>query len=85
MKTFVYKTCQQKIPLAQRREVWGEVDLTCGTAHAPTDRVRGAGGEVYWGSAGSEEEEGCPGQASSGSGFIQAWCWQTPCREVELL
>ena len=32
-----------------------------------------------------EDEEGCLGRASSGSGCIQARCWQTPCGEVELL
>lgn len=28
MKTFLYKTCLQNIPLAQRRGAWGEVGLT---------------------------------------------------------
>lgn len=65
----------------------GEVGLTCGTARAPPDRGRGAGGEGCTGREKEEqqEEEGCSGQAGSGSGFIQARCWQTPCREVELL
>lgn len=62
----------------------GEVGLTCGTA--PPDRGRGAGGEGFAGREEEEqEEEGCSGRAGSGSGFIQARCWQTPCGEVELL
>jgi len=66
MKTFVYKTCQQNTPLARRREAWGEVGLTCGTARAPADRGRGAGGEGCWGSTGREEEEGALGGPAQG-------------------
>lgn len=55
MKTFVYNTHQQNIHLAQRWGAWGEVGLRCGTAHAPPDRGRSAGGEVCWGSTGSRK------------------------------
>lgn len=90
MKTFVYNTHQQNTHLAQRWGAWGEVGLRCRTARAPPDRGRGAGAEVCCGSTRQQEEEegeeeGCPGRGSSGSGFIQAWSWQTPGGEVELL
>lgn len=82
MKTFVSNTHQQNIHLAQR---WGGLGRSwLEMWNCSSRQGRGAGGER--GVLGKqEEEEGCPGRGSSGSGFIQARSWQTPGREVELL